>query len=287
MDIIKLLEACGIMRLVYADEVREVVLQSRNLCHIQMISALDTRSAVYMATGICAQNQEPVAVLVASSSSRSAFSGMTEAYYRKLPVILITIGMEVDYTVELKDVVMSHVTLPECATQEQWKMALMSELPMHIELNHPLMDSASIQCKGLMKALEACLEEKHYILLGQDINCDTSAFGCKVVRNGISGCQDGALSNTLGASLVQRHQRYIGVVSESEFLHDMNALGNINVNDSLVYFVICDQNNEMICDYAKSLGFNTSSIAAGEITKEDIKKVFDNKKKSLVIVYGE
>ena len=43
----------------------------------------------------------------------------------------------------------------------------------------------------------------------------------------------------------------------------------------------------MICDYAKSLGFNASSIAADEITKEDIKKVFDNMKKSLVVVYGE
>ena len=103
----------------------------------------------------------------------------------------------------------------------------------------------------------------------------------------MENCLEGALSNVLGASLAKKRRCYIGVVTEDEFLHDVNALGNINVNDSLVYFVICDQNNEMICDYAKSLGFNTSSIATDEITKEDIKKVFDNKKKSLVVVYGE
>lgn len=43
----------------------------------------------------------------------------------------------------------------------------------------------------------------------------------------------------------------------------------------------------MICNYAKSLGFNTSSIVTDEFTKEDIKKVLENKKKSLVVVHGE
>ena len=126
-----------------------------------------------------------------------------------------------------------------------------------------------------------------YLYTSHNLSFDVDGFKCKVVVGGMENCLEGALSNVLGASLAKKRRRYIGVVTEDEFLHDVNALGNINVNDSLVYFVICDQNNEMICDYAKSLGFNTSSIAADEITKEDITKVFDNKKKSLVVVYGE
>ena len=41
----------------------------------EIISALDSRSAVYIATGIAAQNKEAVVVLLKSSNaSRSAFS---------------------------------------------------------------------------------------------------------------------------------------------------------------------------------------------------------------------
>ena len=75
----------------------------------ESIPALDPRSAVYIGTGIAAQNREPVVVLLKSSNaSRSAFSGMTEAYYRNLPIILVTVGRELDYSNELNDVVNSH-----------------------------------------------------------------------------------------------------------------------------------------------------------------------------------
>ena len=250
----------------------------------ESIPALDPRSAVYIGTGIAAQNNETVVVLLKSSNaSRSAFSGMTEAYYRNLPVIFVTVGRELDYSIELNDVVISHYVVSSLKEIENISDLV---LPAHIELEVPE-NVEGAKSSSLFKCLKDSVSAYDYLYTSHNLSFDVDGFKCKVVVGGMENCLEGALSNVLGASLAKKRRRYIGVVTEDEFLHDMNALGNINVNDSLVYFVICDQNNEMICDYAKSLGFNTSSIAADEITKEDITKVFDNKKKSLVVVYGE
>lgn len=250
----------------------------------ESIPVLDPRSAVYIGTGIAAQNNETVVVLLKSSnSSRSAFSGMTEAYYRNLPVILVTVGRELDYSIELNDVVNSHYVVSSFKEIEDISDLV---LPAHIELE--VQEKANdIKTSSLFKRLKESVSSDDYLYTSHIFSFDADGFGCKVVVGGADNCLEGALSNVLGASLAKKRRRYIGVVAEDEFLHDMNALGNINANDSLVYFVLCDQNNEMICDYAKSLGFNTSSIDANGITKEDIQTVLDNKKKSLVVVYGE
>lgn len=57
----------------------------------EMYSSIDERSAAYMAVGITEENAEPVAVVCTeSTASRNFFPGLTEAYYRKLPIIAIT-----------------------------------------------------------------------------------------------------------------------------------------------------------------------------------------------------
>lgn len=250
----------------------------------EAISALDSRSAVYIGTGIAAQNKAIVVVLLKSSNaSRSAFSGMTEAYYRNLPIILVTVGRELDYSVELNDVVNSHHVVSSLKEIEEIANL---RLPAHIELDIQT-NKDVIKTSSIFECLKGATSVDDYLYTSHNFSFSAIGFNCKVVNGGTKNCLEGALSNVLGASLAKKRRRYIGVVTEDEFLHDMNALGNINVNDSLVYFVICDQNNEMICDYAKTLGFNTSSIVTDEITKEDIKKVLENKKKSLVVVYGE
>lgn len=250
----------------------------------ESIPALDPRSAVYIGTGIAAQNKQTVVVLLKSgNASRSAFSGMTEAYYRNLPIILVTVGRELDYSVELNDVINSHYVVSSLKEIEEISDLV---LPAHIELE-VRSNSNEITTSSIFERLKCVVSEDDYLYTSRSFSFDVDDFKCKVVVGGMENCLEGALSNVLGASLAKKRRRYIGVVTEDEFLHDMNALGNINVNDSLVYFVLCGHNNEMIYDYAKSLGFDTTSIDGDEITKEDIEKVLDNKKKSLVVVYGE
>lgn len=57
----------------------------------EMYSCVDERSACYMACGLAAESGEPVVLTcTGATASRNYMSGLTEAFYRKLPVLAIT-----------------------------------------------------------------------------------------------------------------------------------------------------------------------------------------------------
>ena len=56
-----------------------------------LYSCIDERSAAYMACGIAAESGEPVAICcTGATAARNYYPAMTEAFYRKLPVLAIT-----------------------------------------------------------------------------------------------------------------------------------------------------------------------------------------------------
>lgn len=56
-----------------------------------IFSCVDERSAAYIACGIAAANNEPVVIsCTGATASRNYMSALTEAYYRKLPIITVT-----------------------------------------------------------------------------------------------------------------------------------------------------------------------------------------------------
>ena len=58
--------------------------------YFEMYSAVDERSAAYMACGLAAESGEPVAVICTeATASRNYLPALTEAYYRKLPILVI------------------------------------------------------------------------------------------------------------------------------------------------------------------------------------------------------
>ena len=62
-----------------------------------VISCVDERSAAYMACGLAAESGEPVVITcTGATASRDYFPAITEAHYRKLPVLAITGAREVD-----------------------------------------------------------------------------------------------------------------------------------------------------------------------------------------------
>lgn len=57
----------------------------------KVFSSVDERSAAYIACGMAAESGEPVVIsCTGATASRNYLSGMTEAYYRKLPVLAVT-----------------------------------------------------------------------------------------------------------------------------------------------------------------------------------------------------
>lgn len=59
--------------------------------YFEMYSCVDERSAAYMAVGMAEETGEPVVLsCTGATSSRNYLPALTEAYYRKLPVIAVT-----------------------------------------------------------------------------------------------------------------------------------------------------------------------------------------------------
>lgn len=198
--------------LIYTKEVEpSMVVQQFKKDNIKCILALDVRSAVYYATGISAQCGEIVAVCVdGSNASRSAFSGMTEAFYRQLPVILITLGNSLDYTMELKDVVLGHYLVKDA--KEILNFANY-KLPAHIELGEEIIIDTEVESLKLQEALMEAVSEKDYLYFSPRFQTKEKDFMCKCISGGMSRCKDGTLSNVFGASLAQKRRRYNGGVT--------------------------------------------------------------------------
>ena len=101
--------------------------------YFELYSCVDERSAAYMACGMAAESGEPAALsCTGATASRNYLPGLTEAYYRKLPVLAITstqhpgrIGHNmpqvIDRTVMPKDTAKISVQIPEIHDDEdEW-----------------------------------------------------------------------------------------------------------------------------------------------------------------------
>lgn len=90
----------------------------------EMYSAPDERSAAYMACGLSSETGEPVVLTcTGATASRNYLPGLTEAYYRKLPIIALTsalpnaksghlVAQFCDRTTQPKDIVKRSVQIP-------------------------------------------------------------------------------------------------------------------------------------------------------------------------------
>ena len=63
----------------------------------ELYSSVDERSAAYIACGLAAESGEPVVLTcTGATASRNYLPGLTEAYYRKLPVLAVTSTQDID-----------------------------------------------------------------------------------------------------------------------------------------------------------------------------------------------
>lgn len=91
--VISLLKANGIKKIVASPGATNFsfVGSLQNDPWFELYSSVDERSAAYIACGLAAESGEPVVLTcTGSTASRNYLPGLTEAYYRKLPVLAIT-----------------------------------------------------------------------------------------------------------------------------------------------------------------------------------------------------
>lgn len=98
--------------------------------YFNVISCIDERSAAYIACGIAAEKNNPVVIsCTGATASRNYVPGLTEAYYRKLPVIAVTASQHLgrvgqnqpqvlDRSIQFKDLVKKSIQLYEVNSSE-------------------------------------------------------------------------------------------------------------------------------------------------------------------------
>lgn len=84
----------------------------------QIWSAIDERHAAYMAVGMAAETSEPVVLTcTGATASRNYLPALTEAYYRKLPVLAITSSQLISHIGNLHSQVIDRSVHPRDAVR--------------------------------------------------------------------------------------------------------------------------------------------------------------------------
>lgn len=104
----------------------------------ELYSAPDERSAAYMACGMAHESGEPIVLTcTGATASRNYMPGLTEAFYRKLPILAVTSMMGntlvnnnmpqvLDRTTIPKDIAKLSVTLPDINNEDDvWKCTVL------------------------------------------------------------------------------------------------------------------------------------------------------------------
>lgn len=122
----------------------------QNDSYFKVVSVIDERSAAFMACGLAEETGEPVVLsCTGATASRNYIPGLTEAFYRHLPILAITstlntgrIGYYVpqllDRSVQYTDMVKLSVQLPSIHSREELLIGEVTANKAILELRHRL-----------------------------------------------------------------------------------------------------------------------------------------------------
>lgn len=133
--LVYLMKEHGVKKVVISPGATNVCLVGSLQCddYFELYSAVDERSAAYIACGLAAESGEPVALsCTGATASRNYIPALTEAYYRHLPILAITatqhtgrIGQNVPQVIDrrtpLNDIAVYRTDCPSihCA-EDEW-----------------------------------------------------------------------------------------------------------------------------------------------------------------------
>lgn len=130
----------------------------------EIYSSVDERSAAYIACGLAAETGETVVIsCTGATASRNYLPGMTEAYYRKLPVLAITSTRKVSKIGHLIDQVMDRTVIPNDVAK--------------ISVNLPIVENEEDVWECEIKVNKAILELKRHGGGPNHINLPTNYIG--------------------------------------------------------------------------------------------------------------
>lgn len=163
-----------------------LVMSMQNDPFFEVYSAADERSAAYIACGLSAESGEPVVLsCTGATASRNYIPGLTEAFYRKIPILAITstqpekmighnIPQVIDRTVQLNDTSRTSIHLSRINNNvDKWNCEIqinkaLIELkrhgsgPVHINLEAGENDSFSTEKLPSVRTIKYIKDNKSF-----------------------------------------------------------------------------------------------------------------------------
>lgn len=256
------------------------------------IEIIDERSAGYVATGLCAETEAPVVVWCADNDAyRNLTSALTEAYYRKLPILVIALACDanINQAINPQDTIRYYVNNPTNGSKgteadiEQALEYLYADVkgPVYLSLR-AFKETANIVTSRCAKCIDATavvriIPPSASVHVGMNVICDSEHLNEVISRN--NHCtKDGNLSMLIGSSVVARDQLHVGLFSSEELAYDLNMFGNRHVDGNIVIFsFISEDQAPAIFDVAKRFGWDCRQINITEIDSIKDKFVISDK----------
>ena len=145
--LIALMKAHGVRNIIISPGTTNVAFEAsvRSDSYFRLFSSADERSAAYMACGMAAEIGEPVALsCTGATASRNYLPGLTEAFYRKLPVLAITSSQMFYRTGNLNPQFIDRSSLPVDAARTSLFLPLLKSddeiLAYSVKVNNALLE---------------------------------------------------------------------------------------------------------------------------------------------------
>lgn len=256
------------------------------------IEIIDERSAGYVATGMCAEIEAPVVVWCADNDSyRNLTSALTEAYYRKLPILVVALACDanINQAINPQDTIRYYVNNSingSKGTEADIEHAieyLYADVkgPVYLSLGE-YRETINVVPNTYSKCIDATtiarvIPSSASVHVGMDVICDSEHLNEVISRN--NHCtKDGNLSMLIGSSVVARDQLHVGLFSNEELAYDLNMFGNRHVDGNIVIFsFISDGQTPTILDVAKRFGWDCCHINIAEVDSVKDKIVISDK----------
>lgn len=116
--------------------------------YFEIYSAIDERAAAFMACGLAEESGEPVVLTcTGATASRNYIPGLTEAYYRHLPILAVTstqhegkignyVAQVIDRSQPFNDLVKKSISLPTVRCEEDKEYTVTAVNDALLELTH-------------------------------------------------------------------------------------------------------------------------------------------------------
>lgn len=296
------------------------------LCHLcnpnilnsyHLIQVLDERSLGYVAIGLYEESEESVLVVVDENKLRNLAPAITEAFYRKFPIIVLSLTNISLNNIQYPNDMFGAISIVDSLMNQEKVNSVLNQLinlsktkggmPVMLCLNENgsgnwgVMNYTNILSKPyVIPSTCANIQKIKKILASLDapnvIFYVDSYFLCEEILNfnvynriesnyGIYS-NEGLLSIMIGASIVAPTKQFIYIGMASTIMYDLNVLGNRHINKNICICVVNDNNQyiDTLFQTCKTWDYNTYCFADNLFSEalDGIRTVAD--KPNLIII---